>query len=65
MKDEKNKTIELSESQQNPGLAKPEDFRVIESHDANYLGSLPFHGQCGDTEREYNSLLAVRETGKQ
>ena len=65
MKDEKNKRIELTDNQQNPRLAKPEDFTVIESHDANYHGSLPFHGQCGDTEREYDSLLAVRETGKQ
>jgi len=59
----KNEKVELTRNQESPGLAKPEDFTVIESHDAN-LGGLPFHGQCGDSTREYNGLLKVREQNR-
>ena len=60
----KNEKVELSENQQNPGLAKPEDFSVVESYDSDYLGGLPFHGQCGDSKREYNALLKVRQQNR-
>ena len=60
----KNEKIELSRNQQNPGLAKPEDFNVVESDDPAYLGRLPFHGQCGDTPREYHRLLTEREKNR-
>ena len=60
----KSEKVELSENQQNPGLAKPDDFSVVESYDPDYLGRLPFHGQCGDSKREYNALLKVREENR-
>jgi hypothetical protein len=49
--------IELTEKQQNPYLARPEDFAVSEPDDSR---PLPFHGQCGDTTKEYDRLLAIR-----
>lgn len=55
----KNQKIELTENQQNPGLARPEDFTVMHP-DESATKHLPGHGQCGDTKREYNALLAVR-----
>jgi hypothetical protein len=57
-RDEEN--IELSEAQQNPYLARPEDFVVGTGVDAAKR-QLPGHGQCGDTLREYNHLLKQRE----
>ena len=56
---QQNQKIELSRNQQNPYLARPEDFDIAE---ANEIASRaqPFHGQCGDSTREYNKLLAVR-----
>jgi hypothetical protein len=54
----KNEKVELSENQQNPGLARPEDFKV-NPPDANE--SYPFHGQRGDSKRECAALLRVRE----
>jgi len=54
MKSEKNKVIK----KRSPGLARPEDFHVNEASDGEPPGQ-PFHGQCGDTAGEYNSLLRV------
>ncbi len=50
MNEEQNQLIEQTPTQANPGAAMPTDFKVNES--------LPGHGQCGDSEREYNALLA-------
>lgn len=49
MEQEKNKKIELSDAQQNPRLALPEDFIV--THE------LPFGGECGDSPAEHRQLL--------
>lgn len=51
---DKDQLIELTEGQQNPGLAMPTDF-VVRSYSEEL--SQPFHGQCGDSETEYNALL--------
>jgi hypothetical protein len=51
--------IELTENQQDPYLARPEDFD-ISGPDEIASRSTPFHGQCGDTHREYDRLLAIR-----
>jgi hypothetical protein len=64
VKNQKNEKIELSKNQESPRCASPADFEVIEAHDPNYLGDLPFHGQCGTSLREYKQLLAVREAGR-
>jgi hypothetical protein len=48
--------IELSLNQQNPYLARPEDFTVMPAGEAAKR-SLPGHGQHGDTQREYNAIL--------
>jgi hypothetical protein len=46
---EKNTLVELTPEQTNPYLARSEQFEVIEA--------LPFHGQCGENQREYRKLL--------
>lgn len=51
--------IELTENQQDPYVARPEDFDISEP-DEIASRSTPFHGQCGDTHREYDRLLAIR-----
>jgi hypothetical protein len=43
-----NEKIELSNNQQNPGAAKPEEFEV--------QSEIPGHGQCGDSRAEYKKL---------
>ena len=43
----------MSEQQLSPTLARPEDFVVRKYDDAI---SQPFHGQCGDSDREYAQL---------
>jgi hypothetical protein len=50
MKDEKNSVVDQTEEQANCYLADPRDF-VIEEE------GVPFHGQCGDNQREYQKLL--------
>jgi hypothetical protein len=52
--------IELTKNQQNPYLARPEDFDISEP-DEIASRSTPFHGQCGDTKREGSQLLAKRK----
>jgi hypothetical protein len=46
---EKDTLVKLTPEQSNPYLARPEEFEVIEA--------LPFHGQCGEDQREYQKLL--------
>jgi hypothetical protein len=58
---QQDQVIQLTDSQQNPYLARPEDFKISEPDDIASR-SVPFHGQCGDTTREYNRLLAIRES---
>jgi len=43
-----NQKIELSNNQQNPGNAKPEEFEV--------QSEIPLHGQCGNSRAEYARL---------
>jgi hypothetical protein len=50
MKDEKNSVVDQTKEQANPYLADPRDFVVLEE-------GVPFHGQCGDNQREYQHLL--------
>jgi hypothetical protein len=50
---EKNTLVELTPQQTNPYLARPEQFEVIEA--------LPFHGQCGENQREYQKMLKQGE----
>jgi len=52
--------IELTENQQNPYLARPEDFEVI-APDNIASRKQPFHGQRGDSNREEARLLAKRK----
>jgi hypothetical protein len=52
--------IELTENQQNPYLARPEDFTVT-TPDQIARRSQPFHGQRGDSDREEATLLAKRK----
>lgn len=60
MKSEKDKLIELTPSQQNPYLARPEQFEVGEPNAPANI-SVPGHGQCGENEREQSRLLAERK----
>lgn len=52
--------IELTNNQQNPYLARPEDFTVTPP-DQIARRSQPFHGQRGDSDREEAKLLAKRQ----
>ena len=52
--------IELTENQQNPYLARPEDFEVV-TPDNIARRTQPFHGQRGDSNREEARLLAKRK----
>lgn len=56
---DQNKKIEQNENQRDPYRARPEDFVISEPNNIASL-PVPFHGQCGNTTREYNRLLAVR-----
>jgi hypothetical protein len=48
--------IELSDNQQSPYQARPEDFTVMPASEAAKR-SLPGHGQHGNTQREYAAIL--------
>lgn len=48
--------IDLTPSQQNPYLARPEDFEVTTAKEAANQAR-PGHGQTGDSNREYAKLL--------
>jgi hypothetical protein len=52
--------IKLTENQQNPYLARPEDFKVV-APDNIASRTQPFHGQRGDSDREEAQLLAKRK----
>jgi hypothetical protein len=52
--------IELTKNQQNPYLARPEDFEVV-APDHIASRKQPFHGQRGDSNREEAWLLAKRK----
>jgi hypothetical protein len=51
----KNALVELTPEQTSPNLARPEDFVIVED-------DLPFHGQCGSSQREYSKLLQHAES---
>jgi hypothetical protein len=48
--------FEQSESQRDPGKARPEDFTISTENNA----AVPGNGQRGDTAKEFNQLLAIR-----
>lgn len=48
--------IELTASQENPYLARPEDFEVM-TPDIAATKVVPGHGQRGNNNREQNKLL--------
>jgi hypothetical protein len=52
--------IKLTKNQQNPYLARPEDFTVT-TPDQIASRTQPFHGQRGDSNREEATLLAKRK----
>jgi hypothetical protein len=52
--------IKLTKNQQNPYLARPEDFEVV-APDNIASRTQPFHGQRGDSDREEATLLAKRK----
>jgi hypothetical protein len=56
MLNKNNEKIELTETQQNPGAAKPEDFKVNEA--------IPFGGSNGDTLAEKKKMLKQREENR-
>jgi hypothetical protein len=57
--------IEPSDNQMNPGLADPNDFEILENGGQDETRVVPFHGQCGDSEAEYNRLTKpTRDHGK-
>jgi hypothetical protein len=57
---EQDQKIELTPEQQNPYLARPEDFEVV-APDNIASRTQPFHGQRGDSDREEAKLLAKRK----
>ena len=61
MNNDKNKLFKQTDAQRSPGLARPEDF-AVNPPDTNK--DYPFHGQRGDSKRECDALLKVRETGR-
>ncbi len=56
MKNEPNQKIELTPKQQNPYLARPEDFSISTAAQASRR-SMPGHGQNGESRRELSRLL--------
>lgn len=52
---EQNAPMELSHNQSDPGSAKATDFPIL--HDFDEQKQVPFHGQSGETLREYHQLL--------
>ena len=59
MKNQKNELATLSPNQSNCYATDPRDFVVIEAGESG--GPLPFHGQCGSTDAEYEKLLREGE----
>lgn len=57
---QKNELATLSPNQSNCYAADPRDFAVLEAGTASAM-SAPFHGQCGDTNAEYERLLREGE----
>jgi hypothetical protein len=51
---EQDVTLDFAGNKSNPGAAKPEEFPVRHYDDPI---SQPFHGQCGQSEAEYQRLL--------
>jgi hypothetical protein len=63
MKNEKNELIRQTPEQSNPALALPEDMEVLSPQEADAMPQ-PFHGQCGDTDAEYEALRKpMRDAG--
>ena len=54
MKTEKDTLVPMSKNQMSPGLCDPRDFVVLEE-------GVPFHGNCGSTDAEYEKLLRQGE----
>ena len=52
---EQDKLINMHDNQMNPGLAKPEDFK-IKTHAEAATIEVPLHGQCGNSRAEYERL---------
>jgi len=52
---EQNTLIDLTPSQQNPGIAKPTDFHVGKTYEIQ--PPLPGHGNAGDTLAEHRKLM--------
>ena len=59
MNNEQDQVITQTEAQRNPYLCRPEDFE-ISTGDQIASKPRPFHGQNGDSRREYERLLAIR-----
>lgn len=53
---QKDELATLSPNQENCYAADPRDFEVIEAGESAAM-STPFHGQCGNTNGEYEALL--------
>lgn len=64
MKNEKDELIRQTAEQSNPGLLLPEDMQVLSPQEADAMPH-PFHGQCGETDAEYEALKKPsRDAGK-
>jgi hypothetical protein len=62
MKNQKNELATLSPNQSNPYAADPRQFVVMEADEsAAPKMATPFHGQCGNTDAEYEKLLREGE----
>jgi hypothetical protein len=59
-KNQKDELATLSPNQSNCFAADPRDFEILEAGDAPKMPTA-FHGQCGDTRGEYESLLRQGE----
>jgi hypothetical protein len=57
---EQSRKIELTPKQQNPYLARPEDFEVEKPNGPAEIG-VPGHGQRGVNDQEERRLLAERK----
>jgi hypothetical protein len=58
---EKNELVEQSDFQLDPGSALGRDFEILSPEAASALKQ-PFHGQCGDSDAEYNRLMKEAES---
>jgi hypothetical protein len=61
MNSEKDQLCTQSPQQLDAGLTRPEDFEPLSGEAARSLQK-PFHGQCGENDREYERL--VKEAGQ-